>query len=96
MQKMLELSTCHIPKHTSEALGSQGTEGVPALWNEISYVHYLEYGWIIFCSSEAPDGWDLQHPELANLIKIAHDLGASYLKLDCDALTAQGLPTFDW
>lgn len=93
---MLELSTAHIPRRSAEALGDAGNPGTPPLWNVISYVHFPEYGWIIYCGSPPPEELQQDHPELGNLMKVAKENGALYLKLDCDALKAAGLPTFDW
>lgn len=93
---MLELSTAHIPRHTAEALGDSGMPESPALWDLISYVHFHTYGWIIYCGSPLPEELQQVHPDLGNLMKVAKESGALYLKLDCDAVKAEGLPLFDW
>lgn len=93
--KMIDISTAHIPKHTADALGSPGDADKPALWDELSYVYYHEYGWIIFVA-RMPEELQPQHPELSTLFDLclANDVG--HLKLDCDAPTVEGLPTFEW
>jgi hypothetical protein len=93
--KLLDLSTAHIPKHTADALGSKDISN-PPLWNDLSYVHYHEYGWIIHCSRDELGDKAQEHPELAALLNLCVDNGIEHLKLDCDAPTVEGLPCFDW
>lgn len=94
MEKILNVSTGHIPKHTADALGSPESKDKPQLWDTLSYVYYHEYGWIIFADANAEIRES--HKELADLLIFAKNNGATYLKLDCDAETLDGIPTFDW
>lgn len=94
MTKMLDISTGHIPKHTADALGDASSEKKPELYDQISYVHYHEYGWIIHTSDA--NAVRSEHPELAHLLELAKKNGADHLKLDCDAPKVEGLASFDW
>jgi hypothetical protein len=94
--KMLDISTCHIPKRTADALGEPNSPVKPALWDVLSYVHYHEYGWIIFADRGDNPSLMEEHPELARLLTLASELGADHLKLDCDATQIKELPQFEW
>jgi hypothetical protein len=96
-EKLLDLSTSHIPRKTSIALGEdQNTPSASELWGLLSYTHWHSHGWIIFCSEEAATMIREAHPELADLMTLALQHGAVYLKLDGDAPQQEGVPTFDW
>lgn len=94
MTKMLDISTGHIPKHTADALGEPSSEHKPELFDQLSYVHYHEYGWILHVTNA--NEVRASHPELANLMELAKKHGAEHLKLDCDAPLIEGLASFDW
>ena len=99
-EKVLNISTAHIPVRTAEALGT-GTEFtstdsafhaclVADLWDKI--------GWIIWAGHDV-DEIKEEHPELARLMQFAVEYGYTYLKLDCDAEQlpeSLGFPTFEW
>ncbi|WP_031364628.1 hypothetical protein [Caballeronia sordidicola] len=94
---MINISTTHIPKHTALALGNdEGKSGKPDLWDTLSHVYFHEYGWIVWCSSDAAEAVRESHPELAALIRRCLDINAACLKLDCDADVVPELATFDW
>ncbi|WP_425952936.1 hypothetical protein [Ralstonia pseudosolanacearum] len=96
-EKIVVLSTAHIPERTAKALGDI-TEKVDdaELWNVLSYVHWHEHGWIIYVSEDAEDAVREAHPELAHLIALCVQAGATYLQLDNAAVTVEGLPVFAW
>lgn len=94
MVKVLDISTAHVPKHTADALDTPDSQVKPKLYDALSYVQYHEYGWIIHTSND--DQVRDSHPELARLIRMARELGAEHLKLDCDAPSIEGLPVFEW
>lgn len=97
VEKMVCVTTGHIPLHTAEALGQdQGKSGEPALWNDISYVFFHEYGWIVHVSEDAASTVKQAHPELANLIELCIKQGIAYLRLDSDGLHVDGLQAFEW
>ena len=107
-EKVLNISTAHIPERTAQALGT-GTEFtstdsafhaclVADLWDKISYTPWAVYGWIIWAGHDV-DEIKGEHPELARLMQFAVEYGYTYLKLDCDAEQlpeSLGFPTFEW
>jgi hypothetical protein len=96
--KMVDLSTCHIPLHTAHALGMSERQSLESeLKKKLAYTPWLEYGWVIFCSRDAAQEIEKEHPALSNLIQMCAESGIEYLKLDCDALAfSEGLEKFDW
>ena len=97
MDLMLNISTANIPQHTAKALGNSGdpTEGIE-LWSLLSYVHWHDYGWIIYCGASYTDNIREKHRELANLMDFCVARKICYLKLDCDAVKLDGFPEFSW
>jgi hypothetical protein len=93
---MVDISTGHIPKHTADALGQPGDSETPALLNQLSYVSYHEYGWIIAVNAEHAEELREEHPELAHLMLLTIANDGRHLKLDSDGIVIDGLPTFDW
>lgn len=93
---ILNLATSHIPHHTAKALGEKDSQDKPALWDTLSYLHFHEYGWLIHCNLGHVEEIQSEHPELANLMRMALSTGAEYLKLDCDAMSCEKLPQFEW
>lgn len=96
-ERVLVVSTGHIPNHTAKALGRKpGEAAASTLSHILSHVEWFEYGWLIACVSEHADQIADDHPELAELMRICGRAGISYLQLDCDGTTMDGLPTFSW
>lgn len=102
---MLDVSTAHIPKATADALGDIdygrfAAGDFPMLWHMLSYVHWHEYGWVIWASEDAVENaMDAGHPELAAVLRFAINGGFQVVKLDCDAANLPswaGLPVFEW
>lgn len=97
IDKMVDMSTNHIPRKTSIALGEDANALQSAeLWHQLSYTGWHDYGWIIFCSVDAAAAIHQEHPELSALIELCVKQGVAYLKLDSDAPSVEGLPVFDW
>lgn len=96
-QKMVDISTAHIPAHTAQALGHDAEYPSRAdLFNKLVYTHWSNYGWIICCTCDNPEDTMNEHPELAKLMSLCIEQGVEFLKLDCDAEKIKGLPTFEW
>lgn len=93
-QSVLDLSTAHIPRRTAVALGDEGDCKQAELWSRLAYTPWHDYGWFI-CADD-PASVEDDHPELAALLQFASDHGFAFLRLDCDADTYDGLPTFEW
>lgn len=97
INKVLDVSTAHIPEATNTAL----LYGMSELNGILPMTNWSDYGWIIWTGG-APDSLDAfgeiaeQHPELANLIRLCQDNGILYLQLDCDGEQIDGFPTFEW
>lgn len=97
--RVLNVSTGHISKATAEALGDPpDCQHTGVLWNDLSYVGWHEYGWIIWCAGFDEEPLE-DYPDLLALLQFAERNGFEMVKLDCDApaLPAEaGLPTFEW
>jgi len=104
-EKVLNISTANIPKHTAEALGTSNDYDSKIavfeacisadLWDKLSYTPWACYGWIIWAGHET-DEIKEEHPQLANLMEYATSKGFTYLKLDCDAEELPGFERFEW
>jgi len=95
IDKMLTISTAHIPKHTAEALGNHVNHSRAALFNDVIYSPWHDYGWI-FMAPQEDLSFRKKHPELAAVLRFAHNYGCDFVRLDCDADPIDALPTFDW
>lgn len=102
LQKILCISTGHVPKATDEALGRYTS----SLRQAILTAEKINYGHLISLPSQGVDLVDLcesvsgvGHPELALLVKLASDSGFTHLRLDSDGLELPkqlNFPTFEW
>lgn len=95
IDKMLTISTAHIPKHTAEALGGLSDHLEAKLHEDVMYTPWCDYGWVFWASQETGMFED-EHPELAAVLRFAHNYGCDFVRLDCDANPIEALPTFDW
>jgi hypothetical protein len=97
IERIVTLSTDHIPKHTADALGQCREDCVGAdLWGHFNYEPWCEYGWIIWVESVDCEGELADHPELAALMAMCAERRIQWLRLDCDAPPHPELPTFEW
>ena len=89
-QKMLVVSTRHYPLETERAIFDD--ESAESICSVLS-IDPLEYGWLIYVTEDKEivkfqaDTLASDHPALMRLMKLAHDNGFAYLKLDKDGLT---------
>lgn len=104
-QRILCLSTAHVPEETSHALFDDEDFSEETI-HDILSIDPLEHGWLIWISSDKNIGEANEqtvdehgHAELAALLKLARENGFTYLKLDSDGPTLPaelGFPTFEW
>lgn len=87
IEKMLELSTCHVSKETSDKMAA-GTIDWP--------MDSVDYGWLVYCNVHDPEDLLRLPPELAEAIRLGSSHGCKLLKFDCDALIIDVLPQFNW
>jgi hypothetical protein len=96
---LLQLSTIHLAKATMKALGGppqyDATMREPKLWNLISYTHWGNDGWMIFCNEGQADTVRTEHPELARILDLGVAANAYAVLLDCDGPELPGLAAFD-
>ena len=92
--RFVELSTAHITKDDDNRLAHELHQLI---------VHDLDPGWLIYIPRrrDDPDFWDQLaasafSPALRKLLKKVSAEGFRYLRLDPDAKTHPGLPTFEW
>jgi len=95
IEKVLVLSTGHVTLEDSHRLDLKDRANV--------IVHDYEHGWYIWVGSDEPFSDQLLRARaegysaaFCNLMTLAHSLGCSYLKLDCDGPLREDLPKFDW
>lgn len=83
---MLELSTAHISENTARLLENNECK-------DLILSAWMEYGWIIYTNStlttDVPE-------DLARVLRYAHGLGISYVKIDRDGEVLESLPTYEW
>ncbi len=87
IEKTLVVSTGHIQYSTTKWMDDEKNWHVS--------VDAYDYGWRVYIGSEfGPD----RHipPDLYALMKLAHNNGCKWLRLDCDADTIDGFQEFDW
>ena len=89
--KMTDISTGHVSERTADALRNEKSD----LRNLLAYEAWADYGWIIFCSTDAADSVRATNPDIAHLIDVCVQGKVDFLKLDCDADRVAGLPWFD-
>jgi len=95
IDKMLTISTAHIPKHTADALGGLPDHQNAKLYPEVVYTPWMGYGWV-FIAGQDTGLLEDEHPELAAVLRFAHNYGCDFVRLDCDANPIEALPTFEW
>lgn len=98
IDRMIVLSTNHIPWRTSRALDAS-TEGgtIEGNGDMPATLKWASYGWMVW----ADDGFRTMrssdaHPELLRVIEFALKHGCQWIRLDCDGPEYPELPTFDW
>lgn len=93
---VLDISTAHITAETADALGQDMKPG--RLWNTVNYLHWHEYGWIIYIGDDDDIAYlsESGFSDLAACMRLAKEAGCQYLKLDCDGTTVEELPTYVW
>lgn len=85
IQQMLVLSTAHVTEETATMLDRA----------EANFVRYgkAEYGWFIpILDDPQPD----MPADLQACVAYAKTHGCTWIMFDCDALTVDDLPTYDW
>lgn len=89
--QMLDISTAHIKRATAYALGEDGKFG--SLYEDLSYVHWYDSGWIICVPS---DDSTCDRPDLEAIFDLARKLDCTYVQLDYNGSEMAALPTYDW
>ncbi len=87
IEKTLVVTTGHIQYSTTKWMDDEKNASVS--------VDAYEYGWRVYVGSDfTPD----PHipPDLYVLMKLAHDNGCKWLRLDCDGDELDGFQMFDW
>lgn len=100
-QKVLVVSTCHVPEKTNEALSTMESHGLCFLSTD-----EIEFGHLIYVTDdkvilrESVDGCEkCGHTELGKLIALAAANGFNLLRLDRDGAILPeilGFATFNW
>lgn len=90
IQKMLTLSTAHVKKTTPDYLESLNCP--------VCAFPKGDYGWFIFIGSYDEDYYEeVNIPEdLKAIIVFAKAQECDWLCIDCDGLTTDQLPQYDW
>ena len=88
--KNLAISTCHITA-ADDAILSQNDETNPIC------TYNTPYGYFVF-ASQADFNQNLPQFSQAfiDIMKFAVTQGVDYVHFDCDAITYDDIPTFDW
>jgi hypothetical protein len=94
---MLDLSTAHLPEPERAQL-----QGDPGRFWPVRVVDH-GYGWFVHVAADDPELGgaaldDLEQAGLASLalvMRYAQERNCSWINFDQDALTVEGLPTFD-
>lgn len=96
---LLQLSTGHLTKATMGALGGEpkydAASRQPKLWDVISYTHWSNYGWLIFCSESQAAAVRGEYPELAQIIDLGITSSAWAVLLESEGPMLPGLAVFD-
>jgi hypothetical protein len=106
-QRVLVLSTAHLPQWIAEGLdgmsGGQVSEEVADKLAGVSFDR-LEYGYLVYVSYSGSDGrrrdddgLDAQHPEeMRPAMKLARAHDCDYIRYDSDGPKIAGLQVWDW
>jgi hypothetical protein len=91
IQKILVISTGHLPHSTMQAL--DGTE--PVLPDQLPLHASYDYGVFVWCDTD--NGWNTERfPELKAVIDYAAKLDCQWVRFDRDADYVSGLPRWSW
>ncbi len=92
MLQVLTLSTAHITPDVAAELDA----GETSAWRKlILCAPWFGYGWWIWVPEDTAT-WDEVPSCLSAIFRVAHGLGATFVKLDQDAETVVGMPVYDW
>ena len=95
--RMLTLSTAHIAKETAQMMDQMYDGKVIPGGHPVSYLCFdaVEYGYLVWANAD--DETIKRYPqEIAEAVRLAKANDCTYIRYDCDALTVEGLPTYDW
>lgn len=81
------ISTGHICQRTADLLAMRRIKATVIDW--------MDYGWLFVVNEDEQDD-ELLPVDLQTLYRWARQEGYAYLRLDQDADTVDGLPTYDW
>lgn len=96
IEKVLVLSTAHIPLKDNELLENEKRAGVVAYAYKYGHYVYVGTNKDVFeqvLESAKQDGFSYA---FVKLLELAHSLDCPYLKLDCDGPIRKELLQFDW
>ena len=98
----LGVSTGHITKRDSELLTDIANGGL----DDVMLTAWgFDYGWWVYVNPEVkddPTGYKKHLTDAGfseaffDLLTVADSLECSYINLDCDGLTYEGVPQFEW
>lgn len=100
--EVMEMSTCHITAEDNELL-KEYIDVPPEKHPQIVMAYengYMVSTWHNFVDN--PEKFEEQllkighSPAYVNLLRVAHDAGAKWLCLDCDASDYNWLPRYEW
>ena len=100
IEKSLVVSTAHITKEDDELLTQETKE--ENIHDQLLYPQAVDYGYYISTIEELePKMCDLlletgYSPALLSLLRLAHEIGCQYLRLDRDGEIYDEFPQFDW
>lgn len=84
----LFLSTAHLSRDTARSFEQPEGEGRPTPWADP-----IQHGYFCYAYEETEEPFPA---DLAACCRKARQVGAEYLRFDCDADTIPGLSTYDW
>ena len=107
IEKVVNLSTAHITERDNHHLAECTKDDHPELtYSQAGWVISTGYGFMVFVPPKGNGEEVAEHvhgfkqvgmsKEFIALFKLAAEQGCTWLRLDCDIPTVEGLQVFDW